>query len=98
MDLFGLEQILIQTPLVGVFVWFAVYVLNKFTKAIKENNEQWRQFLVERNGKSDAILDKMTKQLEANTRVILRHDATVRGVNPEVTGDYSEMKDILKDI
>ena len=46
--------------------------------------------------KLDGSLRVMSRQINISSQIIIAHDARVRGVNPEVTGDVTEMLDILK--
>lgn len=63
-------QMLAQAPIVGIFVFFVL-----------KNNEQWRKYLSERNGKLESfiqknteVLDKLREHIDKNIDVFDAHD------------------------
>ena len=80
-------QLLIQVPIVGLFVWFVL-----------KNNKEWREFLkVEREEVASTHqalrqdIRGLSRTLHSLTRILLYHDMTVRGINPETSGNTKEM-------
>ena len=87
MDIDSALSLLVQIPIVGIFVW---YVL--------KSSKDWREWLRDRDKQQDAVIARLTRELERLTehvdmltRVMLYHDATVRGPNADVKGDTKEM-------
>ena len=94
MELESAISLLVQVPIVGIFVWFVL-----------RNAKEWRSWMAEQAKERDKALEhvtgdlkKLTSELktlthsiEILTRIVLYHDATVRGTNPNVSGDTKEM-------
>lgn len=51
---------LIQLPILAIFVWWVSRSNDRWDK----NNEQWRVYLSERNGKLERSLEKMTGAID----------------------------------
>ena len=87
MEIDSALSLLVQIPIVGIFVW---YVL--------KSSKDWRDWLRDRDKQQDAVIARLTRELERLTehvdmltRVMLYHDATVRGTNPDAQGDTKEL-------
>ncbi len=80
-----LSNLLVQVPLVGMFIYFILEWSKRMEKSQAERDEQWRQFLVEeRIHRADAIgrLAEDIKSLSALVNQmsgqLTAHDARVR--------------------
>jgi len=48
--------LLIQVPLVGIFVWFSLRIVDIFMKSLDKRDGQWQEFLEQqRTANADAI-------------------------------------------
>lgn len=61
MEEFPLE-IIAQVPIVGIFVYFVL-----------KNNQEWRKYLTERNGRSEVAMGKMVETLGKMREAIETH-------------------------
>ena len=74
---FDIISLLIQFPIVGMFVWFVL-----------KNNNEWRTYLTERNSKLEKtlekhadVLDKLVASQELHTRVLIKHFSKHEGTD-----------------
>ncbi|MBS4062729.1 MAG: hypothetical protein KG029_20205 [Bacteroidetes bacterium] len=74
--------LLIQVPLVGVFIWFALQLVAIFLKAIEARDKQWQDFLVlQRKETSDALtalsdeVKRLSGEVSKFNGVLSAHDA-----------------------
>lgn len=78
--------LLIQVPLVGVFIWFALKIMDRFLASLESRDKQWQEFLAaQRKETSDAMvalaarLGDEIKQLSSEVSkfngVLSAHDA-----------------------
>lgn len=71
--------LLIQIPLVGIFVWFSLKLIDMFLKSIDTRDAQWRSFIEqERKANADA-LGYMASKFADEIRVIGKEVAELRG-------------------
>ena len=53
-------HLLVQMPILAVFIWW----MNKQNNRWDQNNSQWRQYLAERNNKTDKALEKLVGAID----------------------------------
>lgn len=85
---------LMEIPLVGIFIF---YVL--------KNNKEWRDFMREEREAQEKNNEKATKELSRLASYIARlgslliyHDATVRGKNDKAVGSTNDMVRHMKTV
>ncbi len=53
-------QILVQLPIVAAFLWW----MNRQNDRWDKNNDQWREYLAERNSKLEKSLEKLSGAID----------------------------------
>jgi hypothetical protein len=70
--------------------------MQTFSKTIPTLTEQFRQDLQREREASERSLSGVTEALERLSVILLYHDATVRGKNPETLGSTEEIIRLLR--
>ena len=83
--------LLIQIPLVGLFGWFVVKMVASVKSYIETREAAWQTVLKDHSSVVGEQLKALTRQTAINTAVLLQHDATVRGINPDSLGTTSDL-------
>ncbi len=105
MDLEFLTSVVTQLPLVALFAWFVIRRDKDFQTLLKARDQEWQDFFLEiQNAQKNVCathqktlvdtsvsLEKMASQIAKNTVSMMLHDATVRGVNPDVMGSHEDL-------
>lgn len=92
LDWGGVVNLLIQIPLVGIFVWFVLKRDERMERAQDKRDEAqnrreaaWREFLTEeRTQNNEAIarlaeeIERIAERLETNTTLLVAHDTRTR--------------------
>lgn len=60
-------NLLMQIPLVGIFVWFTLKMLEIQEKANQERDEQWRRFLQDQAEQYNKGLARIAEEVKENT-------------------------------
>lgn len=71
-------SLLVQVPLVGIFVWFTLQLSKNMQKQQDERDAQWRDFLREQRESNNAALGRLADEIKSNTQVLTAHMATIR--------------------
>ncbi len=70
-------QLLLQVPLVGVFIWFSLEQQKIYTQNQTKRDEEWRLFLIEqRKANNDAVV-QVAKELKENSTILAEVQATM---------------------
>lgn len=81
---------------VSSFALVAWLILQTFSKTIPAMMEQFRQDLQREREASERGLREVTEALERLSVILIYHDATVRGRNPETLGSTDELLRVLR--
>ena len=81
---------------ISSFALVAWLMLQTFSKTIPMLTEQFRQDLQREREASERGLRDVAEALERLTLVLVYHDATVRGKNPETLGSTEELLRVLR--
>lgn len=81
---------------VSSFSLVAWLMLQTFSKTIPMLTEQFRQDLQRERESSERGLREVAESLEKLSIILIYHDATVRGRNPETLGDTDELIRVLR--
>lgn len=80
-----LVNLIVQIPLVGVFIWFILEKDKRSDEASKNRDEQWRNFLVEQREQNNAAIARLAEeikviatQVSVLNSVLSAHDAASR--------------------
>lgn len=72
--------LLIQIPLVGIFVWFTLLIIDKFLKSIDTRDAAWRDFMnQQRQANNDAIAN-MAARFSDEIRALGKEVSELRGM------------------
>ena len=85
--------LLIQVPLVGIFIWFTLRIVDRFLKSLDDRDRQWQTFLAEQRIENinamtiqrkeffDAMASlgsRLGEEIKTVTQELIAHDARVR--------------------
>jgi Na+/phosphate symporter len=62
--------LLIQVPLVGIFVWFALSLIKQFNESMNKRDEAWREFLKEITNSTNAAIARIAEEVKGLGREI----------------------------
>ena len=51
--------LLIQVPLVGVFIWFALRLVDTFLKTLEARDKQWQEFLTQQRKETNEAMTNL---------------------------------------
>lgn len=88
-----LTRIAIETSSFALIAWL---MLQTFSKTIPTLTEQFRQDLQRERDASERGLREVAESLEKLSVILIYHDATVRGRNPETLGSTDELLRMLR--
>lgn len=88
-----LVKIAIEASSFGLVAWLT---LQTYSKTIPMIMEQFRQDLQREREASERGLREVADQLEKLSLIMVYHDATVRGRNPETLGSTDELLRVLR--
>ena len=88
-----LAKLLVEVSSFGLVAWL---ILQTFSKTIPSMMEQFRQDLHREREASERGLREVTEALERLSVILIYHDATVRGKNPETLGSTEELLRVLR--
>ncbi len=84
---------LVQAP----FVLVMLYMVQRFLVHLKEREHEWQAFMSRADAALAAHLADLAEAVDRLSVVVLYHDATVRGVNPQTLGSTEDLLRILRD-
>lgn len=56
--------LLVQVPLVGLFIWFALRQSGEFLKAMEKRDEQWRDYLRSQTESTIAAISRIAEEVK----------------------------------
>ena len=86
-------KLAVEVSSFGLVAWL---VLQTFSKTIPTLMEQFRQDLQREREASERGLREVTQALERLSTILIYHDATVRGTNPQTLGSTEELLRLLR--
>lgn len=88
-----LVKLALETTSFALVAWL---MLQTFSKTIPMLMEQFREDLQREREASERGMREVAEALERLTLVLVYHDATVRGKNPETLGSTEELLRVLR--
>ena len=88
-----LVKLLVEVSSFGLVAWL---MLQTFSKTIPMLTEQFRQDLQREREASERGLREVAEALERLSVILIYHDATVRGKNPETLGSTDQLIRMLR--
>jgi len=71
--------LLIQVPLVGIFVWFALQVIKTFTESIERRDKAWQDFLEQQRKSNAESVAHMAQRFADEIRNVGKEVSELRG-------------------
>lgn len=71
--------LLIQIPLVGIFVWFSLQLISTFLKAIEQRDQAWRDFLAQQRQFDREAIAHMAQRFSDEIRTMANEISEFRG-------------------
>lgn len=81
---------------ISSFALVAWLLMQTFSKTLPALSDQFRQDLQRERESSEKALGEIAQSLERLSVILLYHDATVRGKNPETLGSTEELLRLLR--
>jgi len=81
---------------IGSFSMIAWLMLQTFSKTLPQLTEQYRQDLQKERESSATSFAQLSQSIERLSVILIYHDATVRGKNPEALGSTEELLQMLR--
>lgn len=75
----GWIGLLIQVPIVGIFVWFSLQIVSNFLKSIDARDEAWRQFINQQREANNQNIAGMAGRFSDEIRTLGKEIAALRG-------------------
>ena len=72
-------SLLVQVPLVGIFVWFALKLINSFQTSLEKRDTQWQAFLEEQRTTFHDALTTMGGRFGDEIRNLAKEVAELKG-------------------
>jgi hypothetical protein len=97
-------NLLIQVPLVGIFVWFSLRQQESFQRDQTRRDTEWRDFLREQREANNQALGRIAEevktvatQLSSVQSLMVSHDQAVRMSIPEMAAAREKLKKLEGD-
>ena len=71
--------LLIQIPLVGIFVWFSLQLISIFLKSLDARDIQWRQFMESERKANHESIAYMAERFSNEIRTLGKEVGELRG-------------------
>lgn len=75
-------NLLIQVPLVGIFVWYALATNKNYDERAAKRDADWRDFLDKQRELTDRSIESMTQQMGKMTDTLAEVHRTVISSQP----------------
>jgi hypothetical protein len=72
-------SLLIQVPLVGIFVWFSLRLISVFLASLEKRDAQWQAFLEEQRKASHEAIAHMAGRFSDEIKALAKEVAEIRG-------------------
>lgn len=71
--------LLIQVPLVGVFIWFALKLVSIFMESLEKRDVQWQNFLREQREATTVAINSLGARMGDEIKALSREVYELRG-------------------
>lgn len=72
--------LLIQVPIVGIFIWFTIKIVDRFMASMDQRDSQWQEFLVQQRKETSEAMASLAARLGDEIKVIARNVAEFNGL------------------
>jgi hypothetical protein len=72
-------SLLIQIPLVGIFVWFSLQLINLFLKSLDQRDQQWKAWLESERKANQEAVAHMAARFADEIRTLSKEVSELRG-------------------
>ncbi len=73
-------SLLVQVPLVGIFIWFTLKIVDRFLKTLEQRDIQWQAFLTQQREETNKSLADLAARLGDEIRATAIEVARINGV------------------
>lgn len=92
-------SLLIQFPLVGIFVWFTLKINERNQSAMERRDSEWREFLKDQRQQNNEALGRIAEEVKSATRMvavnqslIVEHDKNFQEILPAIKNALEALK------
>ncbi len=71
--------LLIQIPLVGIFVWFSLQLITTFLNSLDARDKQWQMFMEQERKANSEALTHMAQRFSDEIRTLGKEVSELRG-------------------
>ena len=75
----GWIGLLVQIPLVGIFVWFSLQLISYFLKSIDTRDQAWREFMNQQREANNMAIQHMATRFSDEIRALGKEIAELKG-------------------
>jgi hypothetical protein len=75
----GYIGLLIQVPLVGIFVWFSLKIVSIFMSSLDSRDKQWQDFLEQQRKANNEAIAHMAQRFSDEIKQLGKEVAELRG-------------------
>ncbi|MBK8421764.1 hypothetical protein [Candidatus Villigracilis saccharophilus] len=72
-------SLLIQVPLVGIFVWFSLQLISYFLKSIDTRDAAWREYMTQQREANNQAIKHMAERFSDEIRTLGKEVAALKG-------------------
>ena len=72
--------LLVQVPLVGIFIWFTLRIVDRFMASLDKRDTQWQSFLEEQRKLTNESISNMAARFGDDIKEVSKEVASLRGV------------------
>ena len=72
--------LLIQVPLVGIFIWFTLKIVDRFMASLDKRDLQWQEFLSQQRKETSEAMTALAARLGDEIKAIASEVARFNGV------------------
>jgi hypothetical protein len=75
--------LLIQIPLVGIFVWFSLRLIDLFLKSLDLRDAQWKEFIKQEREASNIAITHMAQRFADEIRSLSKEISILNGLHKQ---------------
>jgi uncharacterized metal-binding protein len=72
--------LLIQVPLVGVFIWFTLKIVDRFMASLDARDKQWQDFLAQQRKETNEAMTSLATRLGEEIKSVTNKVAEFNGI------------------
>ena len=72
--------LLIQVPLVGVFIWFTLKIVDRFMASLDARDKQWQDFLAQQRKETNEAMTSLATRLGEEIKLVTNEVSKFNGI------------------